>query len=71
MKLKEFAENINKLLEEHPETFDFDVVTSADNEGNEFNPVYFSPAVGYYNEKEWAFNQECEDKEEHNAVRVN
>ncbi|MBL0732228.1 MAG: hypothetical protein JJW03_05175 [Desulfosarcina sp.] len=55
MKLKEYAENINKLLSERPETADFDVVTSCDDEGNEYNIVSYTPTVGTFDETEHDF----------------
>ena len=67
MKLKEFSENINKLLADRPETAEFEVVTSKDDEGNGFNIVHYSPSVGSYNEEEREFKEESEL----NAVCVN
>lgn len=67
MKLKEYAENINKLLAERPETAEFDVVTSRDDEGNGFNLVYYSPSVGNYNSEDRDFKEE----QVPNAVCVN
>ena len=70
MKLKEFADNINKLLLEKPETADFDVVTSIDDEGNWFNLVYYDPQIGYY-DKEDKEDKEFEAQKESNAVCIN
>ena len=67
MKLLEFAENINKLLKDRPETAYFDVVTSRDDEGNGFNLVYYSPSVGSYNENDKEFSEE----KKLNAVCIN
>lgn len=67
MKLKEFADNINKLLTDRPETAGFEVVTSKDDEGNGYNLVYYSPTVGSYDTKEREFTEE----KEVNAVCVN
>ena len=50
MKLKEYVENLNKLLEERPDTADMDVVTSRDDEGNGYNLVYFAPTIGHLDE---------------------
>ena len=41
MKLKEFVDNLNNLMRERPETAEFDVVTSIDDEGNGYNLVYY------------------------------
>ena len=67
MTLKEFAANINKLLEDRPETADFHVVTSKDDEGNGFNLVHYTPQVGNYDGEEKEFKAEVEL----NAVCVN
>lgn len=37
MKFKKYLENPNKLTKERPETLEFDVVSSRDDEGNGFN----------------------------------
>lgn len=67
MKLKQFIENLNKLLQERPETAEFDVVTSKDDEGNGYNLVYYDPSVGHYDFEEKEFYEE----KELNAVCVN
>jgi hypothetical protein len=67
MKLKEYVENLNKLIVERPETADFDVVTSRDDEGNGFNLVYCAPTVGCYDAEEKEFTEEIKV----NAVCVN
>jgi len=67
MTFKEYAENINKLLKERPETADLIVVTSKDDEGNGFNMVHYTPSVGNYDEEDRDFNEE----KKVNAVCVN
>lgn len=67
MKLKEYVSNLNKLLKDRPETAEFDVVTSRDDEGNGFNLVYYSLSVGNYDQEEREFKKETIA----NAVCVN
>ena len=67
MKFKEFVKNLNELIEGRPETAEFDVVTSIDNEGNGFNLVHYTPTVGHYNSKDRDF----ESEKELNAVCIN
>jgi len=67
MKLKEFSDNLIKLLKKRPETAEFDVVTSKDDEGNGYNPVYFEPSVGRYNKEDDEFEEEIKP----NAICVN
>jgi len=65
MKLREFVDNLTKLMGERPETAEFDVVTSQDDEGNGFSLVYYEPVIGNY--KDGEFTSEVEV----NAVCVN
>lgn len=67
MKLKEYLDNLNALVKERPESLDFDVVTSSDDEGNGYNLVYYTPQVGNYDSEEKHFVQEITT----NAVCVN
>ena len=67
MKFKQYVINLNKLLEQRPETADYDVVTSKDDEGNGFNLVHYAPQVGNYDEDEREFKEE----QVTNAVCVN
>ena len=67
MKLKDFVKNLNELIAARPETAEFDVVTSKDDEGNGFNLVYFDPQVGHYDSEEREFKSEVVA----NAVCVN
>jgi len=48
MKLKEFLENLNTLVEKNPEALELIIVTSSDDEGNDFNEVYYEPSIGHY-----------------------
>ncbi len=67
MRLKEFAENINKLLKEHPECAYYAVVTSIDDEGNGFSLVHYDPQIGNYDAEEKEFTP----KPVLNAVCIN
>ena len=67
MKLKEYIKNLNDLIESRPETAEFDVVTSKDDEGNGYNLVQYTPSVGNYDKEDRDFTQEVEL----NAVCVN
>ena len=48
MKLKDYIKNLQEFADKNPESLELDVVTSADDEGNRFNPVYFGPAIGHF-----------------------
>lgn len=67
MKLKDYVASLTKLLKENPETGDYLVVTSRDDEGNGFNLVHFDASIGHYDKDE----KEFESVKEANAVCVN
>lgn len=45
MKLKEFVANLAERVKEDPSILDLEVITSVDDEGNDFNSIYFTPTV--------------------------
>lgn len=47
MLLKEFIDNLNKIVEEDPSLLDLPVFAAIDEEGNGFNSVDFSPTCLY------------------------
>jgi len=49
MKLKDYLAEMNKLIAEHPEALEFQVIYSSDEEGNEFNNNYNAPTIGRFN----------------------
>ena len=76
MKLKEFIDNLNNFVAENPEALDFNVVYSADDEGNWYNMVNFKPCLGFYEDREFkSVDYDDEDVEmalaEYNAVCIN
>jgi len=64
MKAKEYINHLQKLIEEYG---DLDLISSKDDEGNEYNPVYYAPSVGKY--KDGEFNT-C-SKKNINAICIN
>jgi hypothetical protein len=78
MKLKEFLNNIQKMVEEDPSLLELDVITSKDDEGNGFEEVYYSPSVGVFEDSEFVpsdsedFEEEYEyTKKDINAICIN
>ena len=70
MKLKEYIENLQKVLDQYG---DLTVICSADDEGNWFNTVDYTPSVCRYdpeNRGEAEF-LEPEDQSSVNAVCIN
>lgn len=75
MTLKEFIKNLNKFVEENPETLEMLVITSEDDEGNRFNLIHFEPTKGIYEDRDFISAEQYEDYErdecDTNAVCVN
>lgn len=53
MKLKEYLNNLNKLVKNNPELLDYTVVYSKDDEGNGFNEIYYDATIGKFDEDEF------------------
>jgi hypothetical protein len=78
MKLKKFLDNLNKLVKDHPEYLELDVISSKDSEGNGFEEVYYEPSVGVFDDEDFCpmgsddFEEEYEytDKDV-NAICIN
>ena len=48
MKLKEYVEKLQKMMEENPEICDFEVITAKDEEGNGYDVVFYDyPTKNY------------------------
>jgi hypothetical protein len=78
MKLKEFLENLNKLVKDHPKYLELDVITSKDAEGNGFEEVYYEPSVGVFDDDEYVPSNSEDFEEEYeytdkdiNAICIN
>jgi hypothetical protein len=82
LKLKEYVDNLVKLLKDNPEYASLDVVYSRDDEGNGFDKVHYTPAVGNHDgEHRGDFTQYNTDpdidpedtctKEEINSICIN
>jgi len=71
MTFKEYIAQCNKVLEQNPETADFIVVSSSDEEGNSYSPVYYTPTIGFYENGDWTEAESCEEEQEVNSVCIN
>lgn len=49
MKFKEYVEGLLELMHSNPDFQELEVVYSTDDEGNSFQPVFFSGNIGYHN----------------------
>ena len=74
MKLKEYFERLQNMIDANPEILEYDVVYSSDSEGNDFNLVGYNPSIGLYDEEDWVKFQSydtLDDGDTPNAVCVN
>ncbi len=80
MKLKQFIDNLNKLVQENPDALEYDVITAKDSEGNGYEEAYYEPSIGHYDEDEREFypadSEDFEEEYEYtkddiNAICVN
>jgi hypothetical protein len=63
MRLREYLENIKKLVEKHPEALELELVYSRDDEGNDYDTVDYEPDLGVYDEDEREWMSEAHFKE--------
>lgn len=75
MKLKEYAELINKIANHYP---NLEVIYAKDDEGNDFQEVVYEPSIGYFEEGEYTEFDSIEDDEQQflnikncNAICIN
>jgi hypothetical protein len=51
--LKEYLKKLQKLGKENPKALELTVITSADDEGNDFNEVHYEPSLGFFENREF------------------
>ena len=61
MTLKQYAAKIVKAAKKHPNAL---VVHSKDDEGNDYQQVYFSPTLGHFNNREFISEAGCKAEAE-------
>ena len=61
MKFKEYVEKLNDFLAKYPKSGEFEVVSSSDDEGNEYNTLVFGPTIGKYDTRERSFRSDDDD----------
>jgi hypothetical protein len=75
MTLKEYFEGLQKFITENPDALEFQVITSKDDEGNGYNPVYYEPSKGHYDGDDYISHSQFEewgrDDSDLNCVCVN
>jgi len=71
MNLKTYTENLNKFLTDNPDAADYTVITAADDEGNGYNEIHYSPSLGHFDSGDFEVENVDEEQEESNSVCVN
>ena len=72
MILKDFLENINKLVEENPGLLDKKVIYSIDDEWNAFKNIHYTPSIWMIDkENEFIQNTDEEFEWEINCICIN
>jgi hypothetical protein len=75
MTLKEYIEGLQEFVKENPDALELEVITSIDDEGNGYNPVYYGPSKGHYDGGDYSpvssFEEYGLDNDDINSVCVN
>lgn len=73
MKFSEYIESLQRVLKENPESSDYEVITSIDDEGNGYNQVHYTPSIGFFGEnRDWVSRDNYkEEPEEYSEYREN
>ncbi len=62
MRVKEYLEALNKLVNDNPGALELELITSIDDEGNGYNRVFYTPSLAIYDGSElivtWDENEE-------------
>jgi len=53
MKLKDYIEKLQKIMNDAPGGKDLTVIYSSDDEGNSFSEVHFDPTLGKFEDNEF------------------
>lgn len=71
MKLKDYLNHLNSLVEQNKELLELDVVYAGDDEGNYFDKVKFTPCIGKYESGSFITFREDSHKGDLNAICIN
>lgn len=74
MKLKDYLENLNKLVAENPEALDYKVLVASDEEGNNYDEVCYGPSIGFYDTRDFSFTDDSDSSRKNtilNAICIN
>ena len=68
MTLKEYIEELNKLVKQNPKILELPVIYSADDEGNHYQMVHYTPTLGTFDDFDGEWEAETVNP---NAVCIN
>lgn len=68
MKLNEYLDRLNKLVQDNPKALEFEVIAAIDDEGNGYNSVVFHPTLGAYDGDDFETDV---DPTEFNSICIN
>ena len=74
MKLRQYLDELNELVEENPAALEYEVVYAKDDEGNGFEETHYGPSMGLFEGSEFtpADVLDEEDRvEDANSVCIN
>lgn len=71
MTLKVYLERLEHLIKQNPKVLNYQVIYSHDDEGNEYQKVYFEPSLCTIKDLNERYLEIDEDETETNAVIIN
>lgn len=72
MKLEQYIDTLQQLVDKNPAAKDYTVIFSIDDEGNAFKEVHFEPSIGVFEEEDSEFTDlDSEDFENYEPTDVN
>lgn len=74
MTLQEYSDGLVAYLKENPEHGKLTAITAADDEGNEYNEVYYgTPSPGHFENRDWTPEEHFEEDYDNvvNSVCIN
>jgi hypothetical protein len=64
MTFKEYVDTLNTMLYERPGLGNLDVVYAADDEGNGYGKVHYTPTLGFFDHGEFTADSSFEEHQE-------
>jgi hypothetical protein len=71
MKLREYLDDLNKLINSNPQTLDMEVIYSSDDEGNNYHKVIYLPSTMKAEDINSYHLEIIDEDTNHNVVCIN